>query len=49
MFLERPHFKWKKTKLNCGIKANKELVLCLLTLLTFYLYHIPLTPFLTFN
>ena len=26
-FLESLHMKWKKPKLNCGIKATKELVL----------------------
>ena len=26
-FFERLHTKWKKPKLNCGIKATKELVL----------------------
>ena len=26
-FLESFHIKWKKPKLNCGIKATKELVL----------------------
>ena len=26
-FLESLHIKWKKPKLNCGIKATKELVL----------------------
>ena len=31
-FLESLHIKWKKPKLNCGIKAIKELVL-------FSLYH----------
>ena len=26
-FLESLHIKWKKTKVNCGLKATKELVL----------------------
>ena len=26
-FLESLHIKWKKSKLNCSIKATKELVL----------------------
>ena len=35
--LERFQIKWKKPKLNCGIKATKELVLFFMILLTFQL------------